>query len=102
MMGLWRLLLHPSHINPTKSNAAIVTIVSTLILLYSESSKGSDMLYLLGTTNAGHIALKKLFQCGFSTILNGEALAEIAQANTSYIYLDIQLPGYKKELCINE
>ena len=75
MMGSLRMLLHPLHINPAESVAAIVTTVSTLILSYSESSKGSNILRLLGTTKAGRIALKKLFQCGFSTILNGEALA---------------------------
>ena len=50
MMGSLRMLLHPSHINPTESDAAIVAAVSTLILSYSESGKGSDILYLLGTT----------------------------------------------------
>ena len=50
IIGSLRMLLHHSHINPTESDAAIVAIVSTLILSYSESSKGSDILYLLGTT----------------------------------------------------
>ena len=45
-----RMLLLTSHINQTESDAAIVATVSTLILSYSESSKGSDILYLLGTT----------------------------------------------------
>ena len=49
VMGSLRMLLHPSLINPTESDAKIVATVSSLIL-YSESSKGSDVLYLLGTT----------------------------------------------------
>ena len=75
MMGSLRMLLHPSHINPTESVAAIVATASTLILSYSKSSKDYDILYLLDTTKAGRIALKKVFQGGFSNILNGEALA---------------------------
>ena len=50
MIGSLRMLLHPSHVNPTESDEAIVATVSTLILSYSESSKGSDIFYLLGTT----------------------------------------------------
>ena len=49
-MGSLRMLLHPSHINPTKSDTAIAATVSTLTLSYLESSKSSDILYLLGTT----------------------------------------------------
>ena len=50
MMGSLGMLLHPLHISPTESDAAIVATVSTLILSYSESSKGFDNLYLFGTT----------------------------------------------------
>ena len=50
MTGSLQMLLHSSYTNPTESDAAIVATVSALILSYSESSKGSDILYLLGTT----------------------------------------------------
>ena len=50
IMGSLRMLLHPSHIDSTEIDPAIVATALTSILLYSGSSKDSDILHVFGTT----------------------------------------------------
>ena len=53
---------------------------------YSETSKSTETSYLLGTTYAGLIALKKACQREFSTMQNDVPLAYIARASNAFSF----------------